>query len=259
MIRFTWLQFRAQARVAPAPLAATALVLAVTGPHLAHLYDVSALATCRRHGACGSLASNYNVLYKAGHVVLYAVPALIGMFWGAPLLTRELEAGTFRLAWTQTVTRGRWLATKLGLIGLAAMGTAGLLSLMVTWGASPIERVSMNRLIPPNFAASGIAPIGYGLFAFVLGVTAGVLIRRTVPAIAVTLVVFAAVQLVMPQLVRPHLIAPVRTTAALNAGSAGLSMTIPQSGSPMTVVGPVSKPGTWVLSNQTIGPAGHLF
>lgn len=81
MIRFTWLQFRVQARVALAALAAVALVLAVTGPHLAHLYDISALATCRRHGACGSLASNYNVLYKAGHVVLYAVPALIGMFW----------------------------------------------------------------------------------------------------------------------------------------------------------------------------------
>ena len=42
------------------------------------------------------------------------MPALIGAFWGAPLITREFEAGTFRLAWNQSVTRARWLAIKLG-------------------------------------------------------------------------------------------------------------------------------------------------
>src|ERR1039458_5140856 len=33
------------------------------------------------------------------------VPALVGMFWGAPLIAREMETGSFRLAWTQSVTR----------------------------------------------------------------------------------------------------------------------------------------------------------
>jgi len=37
--------------------------------------------------------------------LVLAVPLLIGMFWGAPLISREFEAGTFRLAWTQGVTR----------------------------------------------------------------------------------------------------------------------------------------------------------
>jgi hypothetical protein len=32
------------------------------------------------------------------------------MFWGAPLVAGELESGTFRLAWTQDVSRVRWLA-----------------------------------------------------------------------------------------------------------------------------------------------------
>ena len=136
------------------------------------------------------------------------------MFWGAPLVTRELEAGTFRLAWNQSVTRTRWMAVKLGLIGLAAMATAGLLSLMVTWWASPSTAPPATRSAsassagsqPALFGARGIAPIGYAAFAFVLGVTAGVLIRRTLPAMAVTLAVFAAVQLIVAQLgpAAPH-------------------------------------------------------
>ena len=52
--------------------------------------------------------------YFAGGAALYLTPALIGTFWGAPLVTRELEAGTLRLAWNQSVTRTRWMAAKLG-------------------------------------------------------------------------------------------------------------------------------------------------
>ena len=52
--------------------------------------------------------------------LVLVVPALIGMFWGAPLIAHELETGTFRLAWTQSVSRRRWLLVKMGLVGLAA-------------------------------------------------------------------------------------------------------------------------------------------
>ena len=58
--------------------------------------------------------------------VVLVLPALIGLFWGAPLIARELEAGTHRLVWNQSITRTRWLAVKLGLTGLAAMVAAGL-------------------------------------------------------------------------------------------------------------------------------------
>ena len=80
------------------------------------------------------------------------MPGIIGIFWGAPLVARELEAGTFRLAWTQSVTRTRWLAVKLGVVGLASMAVAGLLSLMVTWWASPLDRANMNlvHLVRPT-------------------------------------------------------------------------------------------------------------
>ena len=54
------------------------------------------------------------------------------------------------------------------------------------------------------FGPRGIVPAGYAAFAFVLGVAAGILLRRTVPAMAATLVVFAAVQVAVPFAVRPY-------------------------------------------------------
>jgi len=231
MMWLTWRQFRAQAIVAAAVLAVVAIALAVTGPHLADLYASSGLATCQAHGNCDTLITAFMDQVKASTPdgllfgfcigLLLAAPGLIGVFWGAPLVTREIEAGTFRLAWNQSVTRARWLAVKLGLIGLASMAATGLLSVMVSWWASPLDRVTglpagrdgtpaLDRFAPVLFASRGITPIGYAAFAFALGVTVGVLIRRTVPAMAVTLAVFAVVQVVMPLWVRPHFIPPSR-------------------------------------------------
>ena len=145
---------------------------------------------------------------------MLVLPALIGLFWGAPLLTRELEAGTHRLVWNQSVTRTRWLAVKLALTGLAAMTAAGLGSLAVSWWSSPIDKTAANvpQMGPVVFAARGIVPIAYAAFAFALGVTVGMLVRRTLPAMAITLAVFVAVQFAMPLLVRPHLVPPTRST-----------------------------------------------
>ncbi len=278
MIWLTWRQFRVQAWVALAALAVAAIALAATGPHLASLYSTSGIPACHAHGDCGKLATSflnqlkpdgtYRILYYLSIGVLYAVPAVIGVFWGAPLITRELEAGTFRLAWNQSVTRTGWIVVKLGLIGLASMAAAGLFSLMVTWWASPVERVAplvssaqsvgiLTRLAPVLFDARGIAPVGYAAFAFTLGVAVGLLIRRTVPAMAITLAIFAAVQVAMPLWVRPHLIAPVSATMALNpANIEGMSVS---NGGRMTVTAAVSKPGAWILSNQAIKPSGQVF
>ena len=130
MIRLSWLQFRAQAVTAAAALAAAAVTLAATSPHRAQNTGTS------------------HFLFIAGIVVLYLTPALIGTFWGAPLISRELETGTYRLAWTQSVSRTRWLAVKLGLAALASMATAGLLSLMVTWWSSPIDQLNVLPQLP---------------------------------------------------------------------------------------------------------------
>jgi sulfite exporter TauE/SafE len=86
MIRFTWLRFRAQAAVVFGALAALAIVLAVTGSHLARLYDTTA-AACKPRGDCSAamnaFANSDSSLQSLVRVLLLAAPALTGMFWGA--------------------------------------------------------------------------------------------------------------------------------------------------------------------------------
>ena len=254
MIRFAWVQARTQTAVAVAALAATAILAAITGPRLLHFYD-TVVATCGSRDDCASATTAFLSSYRLMQVilppVLLVLPALIGAFWGAPLVARELETGTFRLAWTQGVTRQRWLAVKLILIGVASMAVAGLLSLILTWWFSPIDRVQLNQLTPAMFGVRGITPIGYAAFAFALGVSAGAIIRRTIPAMAATVVVFAGIRLAFSLWVRPYLITPLRVTSAL---------VLPTGNGPAPRPGADAvKPGALVVSDQTINGAGHAI
>jgi len=149
MIRLSMLQLRVQAITAAVALIAFAVLLAATGPHLASLYAASGIRGCQP-ASCGHLASNflqqlyaagtYWVLYLLGVVIILLAAAVFGLFWGAPLIARELETGTSALAWTQSVTRTRWLAVKLAVVGLAAIAVTEGLSLMQAWWAAPIGR-----------------------------------------------------------------------------------------------------------------------
>jgi len=67
--------------------------------------------------------------------VTLIVPGLIGVLVGAPLIARELEYGTWRLAWSQTIPRTRWLAVKLALVtgGLIVLGAAVFLHERLNW------------------------------------------------------------------------------------------------------------------------------
>jgi hypothetical protein len=250
----TWRQFRTQAAVLFGVLAVIAVALAITGPHLVHLYDAT-VKRCAAHGDCGTETGLFtmqdHLLRQLGVVVLVA-PALIGIFWGAPLVARELEHDTFRLAWTQSVSRTRWLAAKLGLVGLAAMAAAGLLSLMVTWWSSPFDRIANNQFSPAYFDRRDLVPIGYAAFACAFGVAAGVLIRRTLPAMAATLVAFIGVRFAVFEWVRPRLMTPLRILIPLNA-------------QPGVVLGPAGyayghlNSADWIISDQTVNGTGRVI
>jgi hypothetical protein len=266
MTWLAWRQFRSQAWVGLILLAVVAIILAATGPGLAHLYNTSGIPGCHAHRNCGALSlefvnelrnsSTYRFLAHVG-VILIAVPALIGIFWGAPLIARELEAGTYRLAWNQSVTRSRWLAMKLGVVGLASIAAAGLFSLMVTWYSSPVDRARSTMF--SVFAQRGIVPMGYAAFAFALGVTAGLIFRRTVPAMAVTLALFAVVQLVVPQWVRPHLLPPAHKTETISRAVLAQNDINRVTGT-VTINVPARHPaGAWTLSRQVIAPSGRVF
>lgn len=266
MIRLTWRQFRVEAIIGAAALLAVAIALALTGPHLAHLYDTT-VATCAAQGDCAAATSaflrNDRMLRTWLGVLVIVVPGLIGIFWGAPLIAREMESGTFRLAWTQSVTRARWLAVKLGAVGLASMAVAGLLSLAVTWWSSPFDKVAMNQF--GSFDQRDIVPIGYAAFAFALGVTAGTLLRRTLPAMATTLVAFVAVRLAFNHWLRPSLIAPVTRAFALNPDSTGfgwsgnLANLLFSSQQGTLQPSPPNLPNAWIISMRIVDKAGHAL
>jgi hypothetical protein len=120
---------------------------------------------------------------------LMALPAVLGVFIAAPLIAREVEDGTHLFIWTQSITRIRWLSTKLILLGLATVALAAALSVLVLWWHQPLDRMYAAGSWT-FFDVMGPAPIAYAFFALALGVSAGAVIQRTVPAMAATLVLF---------------------------------------------------------------------
>ena len=283
MIWLTWRQFRAQAITAAAALAAFAILLAITGSHLSSLYATSGIPGCHG-GTCAGLASTflsnlasgggfavvpgsgYAILYFLSILVILIAPAITGIFWGAPLIARELEAGTFRLTWNQSITRTRWLAVKLTLIGVAAMALTEAFSLLQAWWAAPIGKAvgygggasifSETRFGVFVFPTHGITPLGYAAFAFTLGVTTGLLARRPIPAMAITLAIFAAAQLITPLWIRPNLYPTSHTTATIAATRANLSL----HANPRLILTASAVPGqpsAWIISSAGVNTAGQ--
>jgi hypothetical protein len=129
------------------------------------------------------------------------------MFWGAPLVAREIETGTYRLAWTQSVSRLRWITTKLTLVlGAAAVATLGV-SLLAVWAFQPLIPVVGNRFRGGWFDVQGFVPASYMLFALALGTCVGAVWRRSIPAMATTIVGYAVVRIPVHTL-RRHLLSP---------------------------------------------------
>jgi hypothetical protein len=243
MIWLTWRQARFQTIAVFAGIALVIAALVVARPEPSYSDDEFA--------------------YIGTLLMLYLMPVVLGVFWGVPLVTRELETGTHHVAWNQTVTRTRWLATKLGLGAGTAMVATGLLSLVVTWWAGPLDAIGGGdeeagftaRVAPLAFAARGLAPVGYAAFAFVLGLAVGLLLRRTLPAMAVTLVVFTAVQVLVPTLLRANALPPTEETVVITMDNfRGLSA----SDGVATQLMIESPAGVWVLANETVAADGTL-
>jgi hypothetical protein len=102
----------------------------------------------------------------------------------------------------------------------------------------------------------GVAPVGYAVFALVLGVAVGLVLRRTVPAMAVTLAVFTFVQVAVPLWVRPHLVPPTRQTVTIADKLAGIELQGP--GGPVRLEVTTGDRGDWILSNRTVDASGQV-
>lgn len=232
MTYLVWRQHRNQVLFGAAALVAFAVLLVVTGVHMGAEYRsavASGLPTDQLFRGDGVL---FDLVVLTG-----AVPALLGLFWGAPLVARELETGTHLLAWTQGVTRKRWLSSQVGWTILAAAVWGAAISAVVTWWNASLHEV---RLEPQHFDVSGLAPVAYAVFAVSLGIAAGALIRRVMPTLAVTVAGFVGLRVVVETYLRPHFMAAVTRAVPLSFGT------------------PTPSAGDWVVSSGVVDPAGHV-
>jgi len=248
MTWLTWRQYRAQFAVGTALLAALCLLLLLTGLQLISRYHaiVTQCASGINNGQNGVNCSTGGGLFVGGptvgfvSLILLATPVLAGLFLGAPMVAAEFEAGTTQFAWMQGITRARWLAVKAGWLLLAAAAWGGVLAALTTWWASPTNAEHGSEFYPGRFDVLYLVPVAYAVFAMALGICAGALIRRTVPAMAVTLGGFIAARIAVTLWVRPHYLSAVTVVRNLTAQTR-------LSGS------------YWLLSQGARNPAGQLM
>jgi hypothetical protein len=207
----TWRQHRLAVGGMTAFLGAFAVYLWLTGVQMHDAYP-AACGQVSSFACGGGFTGRYGPTAVLVSIFLQAVPALIGAFIGAPALARELETGTFRYVFTQGIGRWRWALGKLAPLAVVVVAEAAAFSVLFSWYDQPF--VAVGYAIPFSarlFGLVGVAFTAWTLAAFAIGVVAGVLIRRVVPAIVATLAVDAGLALTTGLFLRGHYMTPLTT------------------------------------------------
>jgi hypothetical protein len=246
----TWRQHRAALVGAVALLGAIGAYLAYTGWEIHRAYDaytacgpastrVQPLGGLVMAGAraCRPAVRAFFSFYGSGQgsvlksglnaqtvpFLLLAVPVLLGAFVGGPVLARELESGTFRFAWTQGAGRMRLAVARLVPLAVVLTAAAYGLSALFSWYISPYVQAGFTGRFPMQlFGTMGTDFAAWTLFSFALTAFAGVLLRRTVPAMATSIVVLTVLDVVTIMALRQRYAAPVVVTGAGPAGNGDL-------------------------------------
>jgi hypothetical protein len=224
-----WRLHRANAIVSAVVIAAVAAVIVPSGIAIANSYHHAVMNCSLNHVGCGDIGGivfgSNGPFTSLVQDLAMAFPLVVGILWGAPLVAREFEAGTEDFAWTQGVSRRRWVLTNLGWALLAAAVWGGALAALFTWWRGPDNAVD-GPVKFIYFDVQGVAPIAYTVFAMALGIAAGALFGRVVPAIMTTLIAFPAVRIVTALYFRP-LFAVTKNVSALT-GAPPLSYSLGQ-------------------------------
>ena len=213
MLWVTWRQHRAELAAAVLLIAVVAVPIVVNGLAMREAYHADGVAACVSDPAragCERIVERFVDRHAEwGQRLLWFafLPAVIGVFVGAPMLAREFEHGTWKIAFSQSVGRNRWLAVKLAIVGAGAVALAAILGTLFTWWRGPLDAIG-GRLRSSAFMIAAPSLCAVTLCALAAGVLAGTLLRRTVPAMVVTLVAFVAVRLPVEEYVRPHYLTP---------------------------------------------------
>ncbi len=199
MIWVAWRQHRAL-------LTTLALLLLISGGavlllHSSMAQDMQAhgLQRCAGGGGSGEGCLSHRVdfqarwfdLLKAGQLGVVALPVLLGVFVAAPLFAREIEHGTHVLAFTQSISRFRWMATKTAVVLLPSLVVVMLLQVLVDRWVAAAGELGPLRTGPFQFLtfdSTGSMPVVHLLFAFAAGALLGAALGRSLMAMTGTLV-----------------------------------------------------------------------
>jgi hypothetical protein len=244
MLWLAWRQQRSEALVAALILAAIVLLLIPTGITIIHAYNDAGLATCVAHpqgGGCDPAVSGFLQRFsQLGGLIDWftVIPGILGVLLAAPF-TLQLERGTYRLDWTQSITRGRWIAGKLAVAVAGALIAAALLIVLITWWRAPLVRFQ-GRMDNSVFDGEGTVVIGYTLFALGLALAIGVVWRRAVLALIGGFAAYFAARLLVDTSLRTHFAPAKALTWATNGPE------------------PAQLQKAWLLSEFPSDKAGHL-
>jgi hypothetical protein len=216
VIWVAWRQQRSEALIAAGVLALLALVLVPTGIHMASAYDHDGLTACLGHTHAATCERAIDSFRQRFHQLsdllgwLTLVPGLIGVLLAAPFLL-QLESGSYRLDWTQSISRRRWIAGKLGIAVGAAVVFSVAFTALLTWWRTPLVHLQ-GRMEPSMFDSEGVVVVGYTLFALGLALVIGVIWRRAVAALVVAFAGYFASRLFVDVWLRERLTPPAAIT-----------------------------------------------
>lgn len=244
-----WRQHRISLLVGLATLLALGGLLLASGLSMRQGFDRLGLDRCPApiDANCPDAAHQFAIQYSGQQsllALLLLLPALVGLFWGAPLVAREVEHGTHRVAWLQSVTRTRWLLVKVLVLSVAAVVGVGAFTAMLRWWMNPLLEVRQEEFEPIKFDLLGVVPIAYALAALMIGIAAGTVTKKTLPALALTLALFAGVRIAVSLELRPNYMAPVTGSFAMPSMAGDTDSQLP--------VG-------WYLVQQTVDRDGSLI
>lgn len=195
--------------------------------------DVMALDACEgggwRPSCLGATADSsipqvvhtYEQWSEVAALVLTALPFIFAAWVGAAVIARELESGTVALAWTQSVTPVRWLVAKLTVP--AALITAGMAVLTGLFALSQDSGGLGHHHYIGNvfyFAAAGPVGVALALLGLTVGALCGLVLRRTLLTVPVSLVAMAAVSSLVNQPRFRLALWPAETTTSREWGAA---------------------------------------
>lgn len=249
MIWMTWQQHRWQAFLGGAAFVLLTLFLLLTGLHMAADYQQMGVASClsstsAQNTRCtiiiGTFQQHYGNIATLVMLLLMLMPVVVSILVGAPLVAREVEQGTHLLAWTQGITRQRWLAVKLTAILLAGVLASTGVTILLSWWRTPLDQLQ-SPLTPVIFDVKGIVPVAAMVFALSLAIAAGTLVRRTILAIGITIVIYLAIFIPAMDL-RFYVLPPTTVTWDM-----------------LTQASPAINQGTgWVIDHGELDHQGHV-